>query len=150
MAAATGAIARRRHLRIERLEERALLSGVSYTLTTNQSTYQAGQPIQITLTGTNTTNQTIQTIAGPDLDNFVVTENGVAIWDSELVELPLAYLATLQPGRILDRDGHVGRGAELGSVERSRGRLVHGHERSPEQRRSPPASRLIRPCRTTS
>ena len=101
MAAATGAIARRRHLRIERLEERALLSGVSYTLTTNQSTYQAGQPIQITLTGTNTTNQTIQTIAGPDLDNFVVTENGVAIWDSELVELPLAYLATLQPGQSL-------------------------------------------------
>ena len=99
MASATGAIVRRRCLRIERLEERALLSGVSYTLTTDQSTYQPGQPIQITLTGTNASNQTIKTISGPDLDDFVVTENGVAIWDSEPVSLNLAILTTLQPGQ---------------------------------------------------
>ena len=93
MASATGAISRRRRLRIERLEERRYsqaclhVTDVSYTLTTDQSTYQAGQPIQITLTGTNTTNQTIQTTSGPDLDDFVVSENGVAIWDSEPISL---------------------------------------------------------------
>ncbi len=99
MGRATGGRSRRQRLRIERLEERALLAGVSYTLTTDQSDYQVGQPIHITLTGTNTSDQTIQTVSGPDLDNFVVTENGVAIWDSEPVSLNLAVLTTLEPGQ---------------------------------------------------
>jgi hypothetical protein len=98
MSRATRAVSRRRRLRIERLEERALLSGVSYTLTTDQSTYQVGQPIQITLTGTNVSDQTIETVSGPDLDNFLVSENGVAIWESEPVSLNLAIETTLAPG----------------------------------------------------
>jgi hypothetical protein len=99
MGRATGAVLQRRRLRIEVLETRALLSGVSYTLTTDQSTYQVGQPIQITLTGTNNTDQAIETISGPDADDFFVSENGVPIWNSEPVSLNLATLTTLQPGQ---------------------------------------------------
>jgi hypothetical protein len=99
MSRATRAVSRRRRHCIERLEERALLSSVSYTLTTDQSTYQVGQPIQITLTGTNTSDQTIETVSGPDLDNFVVSENGVAIWESEPVSLNLGIETTLAPGQ---------------------------------------------------
>ena len=84
---------------LERLEERALLSGLAYSLTTNESNYQPGQPIQISLTVTNTSSQPIKTIDGPDLDHFVVTENGVQVWESESFILPLAGLATLQPGQ---------------------------------------------------
>jgi hypothetical protein len=84
---------------LERLEERALLSGLAYSLTTNESSYQPGQPIQISLTVTNTSSQPIETIGGPDLDHFVVTENGVQVWESESFILPLAVSVTLQPGQ---------------------------------------------------
>ena len=50
---------------LERLEERALLSGLAYSLTTNESNYQPGQPIQISLTVTNTSSQPIETSRGP-------------------------------------------------------------------------------------
>jgi DNA polymerase IIIc chi subunit len=99
MAFATQAGRRRRSPRFDRLEGRALLSGLSYALTTNQSTYEAGQPVKITLTETNTTSQAVQVITGPDTDNFVVSENGVAIWVSEPIGLNLAELTTLQPGQ---------------------------------------------------
>ncbi len=68
-------------------------------LTTNQSNYQPGQPIQISLTVTNTSSQPIETIRGPDLDHFVVTENGVQVWESGSFILPLAESVTLQPGQ---------------------------------------------------
>ncbi len=46
-------------LSVEVLEGRALLSGVSFTLTTDQTTYQMGQPVQITYTETNNSDQTV-------------------------------------------------------------------------------------------
>jgi hypothetical protein len=84
---------------LERLEERALLSSLAYSLTTNESSYQPGQPIQISLTVTNTSSQPIETLRGADLDHFVVTENGVQVWESGSFILPLAESVTLQPGQ---------------------------------------------------
>ena len=44
---------RRSRMRIEILEARSLLSGLTYNLTTDESSYQVGQPIQMTFTETN-------------------------------------------------------------------------------------------------
>ena len=117
------------HFQLERLEERALLSGLAYSLTTNESNYQPGQPIQISLTVTNTSSQPIETIEGPDLDHFVVTENGVQVWESGSFILPLAASVTLQPGQSFT-DGDTWNGVPnwvAWCADRSHGRLVHGH-----------------------
>jgi hypothetical protein len=45
---------RKASLIVEPLECRSLLSGISATLTTDQSVYTAGEPIQMTFTFTNT------------------------------------------------------------------------------------------------
>ena len=50
---------RRTALMVEPLETRALLSGTSVSVTTDQSTYQVGQPVQITVTDTNNTDMAI-------------------------------------------------------------------------------------------
>ncbi len=45
---------RRTLLSVDRLEPRSLLSGLAYNLTTDQPSYQVGQPVQFTFTETNT------------------------------------------------------------------------------------------------
>ena len=50
---------------VEPLEGRALLSGLSYSLTTNAATYQVGQPIQMTFTETNTSTQPVTVDVSP-------------------------------------------------------------------------------------
>ena len=52
-------------LGVDELEGRSLLSGISYTLTTDQSTYQVGQPIQITFTETNTGDRPVTVSLNP-------------------------------------------------------------------------------------
>jgi hypothetical protein len=92
MGRATRAVLRQRRLRIERLEERALLSGLSYTLTTDHSVYQVGQPINITLTETNTGNQPIETYWGPYIvGEFAVSDNGATIWESNPLPSPTSW-----------------------------------------------------------
>jgi hypothetical protein len=53
-------------LRIEDLEGRTLLSSVTYSLTTDQSVYQLGQPVQITYTETNNSDQPVSVLAPND------------------------------------------------------------------------------------
>ena len=50
---------------VEPLEGRGLLSGLSYSLTTNAATYQVGQPIQMKLTETNTSTQPVAVEVSP-------------------------------------------------------------------------------------
>ena len=50
---------RRRCWSLEDLEVRSLLSGITYSLTTDQSSYQIGQPITMTFTETNTGDQPV-------------------------------------------------------------------------------------------
>lgn len=72
---------RRRPPVVESLESKTLLSGLSYTLTTNQPVYQAGQPIQITFTETNTSNQPVTVNVDPT--DFTVSQDSFAIWQSD-------------------------------------------------------------------
>ena len=65
-------MARKIAVSVEDLEGRALLSGISYSLTTDQATYQVGQPIQITFTETNTGDQPVTVSLSPT--DFSVSE----------------------------------------------------------------------------
>jgi hypothetical protein len=90
---------RRTMLTVEPLEYRALLSGLTESLTTNQTVYQAGQPIQMTLTFTNNGNEPAQIGVGPSVDGFIATQNGETVWQSNSGINPLVIvLETVQPG----------------------------------------------------
>ena len=67
---------RKRHLAAEFLEQRALLSSLAYSLTTNQPAYRVGQPIQMTFTETNTGSQPV--IVQVDPTDFTVSQDGQA------------------------------------------------------------------------
>jgi hypothetical protein len=93
---------RRTHLNIDPLEGRALLSGLAYSLTTNQSTYKPGQPIVMTFQETNVSNSPISVEEGPSIDGFDVTQGGTVIWRSNAGINPMFILMDpLQPGQSL-------------------------------------------------
>ncbi len=74
-------MARRTVPDVERLEGRALLSSLSYSLTTDQPTYQVGQPIELTFTETNVSDQPVTVEVSPT--DFTIAENNSAIWQSD-------------------------------------------------------------------
>jgi hypothetical protein len=76
-----------------------LLSGLTASLTTDQSVYQAGQPIKFKFTETNTSSQPIKLVYGPSNDGFIVTGPGGSVWRSNAGVVPMfLVLDTLQPG----------------------------------------------------
>lgn len=90
----------RRRLFFEPLEARSLLSGLSYSLTTDQSTYQVGQTIEITLTETNRSNQPLTVEVTPT--DFTISQGGYSIWQSNSSNANQPPTAeTLQPGQSL-------------------------------------------------
>ena len=94
--------ARKFGARVEDLERRTLLSGIVYSLTTDHSVYQAGQPIEIAFTETNTGTQPVTVSLSPT--DFTVSKQGVigysSIWESnpENDGQPPTSV-TLQPGQ---------------------------------------------------
>jgi hypothetical protein len=74
-------MARRASLAVEGLEERALLSSLAYSLTTDQSVYQVGQPIELTFTETNTSAQPVTVAVSPT--DFSVSQYNAVIWQSD-------------------------------------------------------------------
>ena len=66
---------------VEGLEERTLLSSVSYSLTTDQSVYQVGQPIKLKFTETNTSDQPVTVEVSPT--DFTISQNSATIWQSD-------------------------------------------------------------------
>jgi hypothetical protein len=91
---------RRTTLIVEPLEGRALLSGLSYSLTTNASTYQAGQPVQMTFTATNTGDEPATLVVGAVNSGFIVTEGGQTVWQSNAGVNPMVLVEDiLQPGQ---------------------------------------------------
>ena len=97
---------RNKSLIVEPLECRALLSGLtgvshlSASVTTNQSVYQAGEPIQMTFTFTNPGRTPATFDFGPSFDGFMVTQGGKTVWQSNSgVQPDFAVLRTLQPGQ---------------------------------------------------
>jgi hypothetical protein len=102
LAVKNGVIQRKKLARphVDALETRALLSGLTSTLTTSQSVYQPGQPIQFVLTMTNNTSQAVQFGDGPSIDGFDITEGGTLVYRSNAGVNPLFIrLDTLQPGQ---------------------------------------------------
>jgi Intracellular proteinase inhibitor len=95
---------RRKRPNLEPLEGRALLSvpGLSYSLTTDQSVYQPGQPVEMTFQATNVSDRPIAVDDGPSIDGFTVTHDGTAVWRSNAGVNPMFILLdTLQPGQSL-------------------------------------------------
>ena len=91
--------ARRTVLDVEPLECRALLSGLSASLTTDQPVYQVGEPIEMTFTMTNTSDAPASVVYGPSFDGFIATQGGQTVWQSNAGINPMfAVLETLQPG----------------------------------------------------
>jgi hypothetical protein len=93
---------RRRSLVVDRLEERTLLSSVSYSLTTSQSIYQVGQPVNLTFTETNTGDEPVTVSVSPT--DFTISQNNSAIWqsDSTVGNVPSTSEA-LAPGQSLSQ-----------------------------------------------
>ena len=95
-------MARKFSVRVENLERRTLLSGIVYSLTTDHSVNQVGQPIQIAFTETNTDTQPVTVSLSPT--DFTVSKQGVIgyspVWESnpENDGQPPTSV-TLQPGQ---------------------------------------------------
>jgi Intracellular proteinase inhibitor len=93
---------RRTRLDLEPLEGRSLLSGLAYSLTTNQASYQPGQPVEMTFRETNVSSQPVTVQDGPSIDGFTVSRDGAVVWRSNAGINPLFIrLETLQPGQSL-------------------------------------------------
>src|SRR5207245_30773 len=79
----------------------ALLS-IMYSLTTDQTTYAVGQPIQMTFTETNAGDQPVTVSVSPT--DFVVSERGGELWQSNPANLGQPPTSvTLQPGQSLSQ-----------------------------------------------
>jgi hypothetical protein len=94
----------RRHtqLSVELIEPRQLLSALAYSVTTNEPTYQVGQPIDFTFTETNTSSTPVNIDVGPVNSGFDVVHDGVTVWASNTGLQPqFLQLKTLQPGQSL-------------------------------------------------
>jgi hypothetical protein len=115
----------------ERLEAHVLLSSVATTLatgssgsailetvTTNKSIYKVGQPIHITLTETNTTNNDV-VLPNPTLQSsFTVSRDFKDIWQSNRAR-PRATPLILQPGQTHTVTVTWNGRANVGSLSRS-------------------------------
>jgi Domain of unknown function (DUF4214)/Intracellular proteinase inhibitor len=85
---------------VESLEGRALLSNLAYSVTTDKSSYAPGQPVQLTFSETNVSNQDVKIGWGPSIDGFQVSHNGATIWASNEGMNPMFIaLQTLAPGQ---------------------------------------------------
>ncbi len=81
-----------------------MLSGLSYSLTTNQAVYQPGQSVEMTFQETNISSQPVTVEDGPSIDGFTVAEGGTVVWRSNAGINPMfIMLETLQPGQSLTR-----------------------------------------------
>jgi Intracellular proteinase inhibitor len=74
-------------------------NAISVTLTTNESVYQPGQVVQMSLTETNRSNHSVKVAVGPTIDTFEIAQNGKVVWRSDSGFLPqYVYLKVLRPG----------------------------------------------------
>jgi hypothetical protein len=91
-------MARRASPVVEGLEERALLSSLAYSLNTDQSVYQVGQPIEMTFTETNTGDEPLTVEVSPT--DFSVSQNNAVIWQSNPANVGQSPTSeTLLPGQ---------------------------------------------------
>ena len=74
--------------------------GLAVKLSTDHQVYRRGQPVVITLTEMNTSQQEITVESGPSLDGIFVTHKGRRVWASNAGIQPMfVVLRTLEPGQ---------------------------------------------------
>ena len=101
-------MARKTAVSVENLEARSLLSGIAYSLTTDHSVYQVGQPIQITFTETNTGTAAGDGLAQPDrFLRLRERQLGLGVEPGERRSAP--DLGDAPTGSVRVPDGHLGR-----------------------------------------
>jgi hypothetical protein len=108
-----------RALVVEAIEERALTAPISIRvapvsppiiaavdprldlhLSTDHQVYRRGQPVVITLTETNTSQQEISVADGPSFGGLLATRNGRRVWASNAGIQPMFLVVhTLKPGQ---------------------------------------------------
>ncbi len=89
---------RRTPVRLEMMEGRLLLSGLSYSLTTDKAVYQAGDTINFTFTETNTSTGPVNVTVAPA--DFTVTEGLAVVFQSNAGNSSgTPTSAALQPGQ---------------------------------------------------
>jgi len=73
---------------------------LAVSLTTDHSSYNLGQPVNITLTETNISSHDVTVEFGPSIDGFSITHNGDTVWTSNNGRIPMYILMeTLEPGQ---------------------------------------------------
>ena len=76
-----------------------IVAPLSYSISTDQTAYQFGEPIQITFTGTNTSDEAVTVSIDPS--DFIVTQYGGLTfdWHSNPTDTGQPTTMTLQPGQ---------------------------------------------------
>jgi uncharacterized protein YpmB len=78
-------------------------TGLDVKLTTNQTTYQIGQVVQMTMTATNDTDHDVTVFVGPNTNVFTIMQDGQIVWQSNSGPQPLnpTVAKVLGPGQSL-------------------------------------------------
>ena len=121
---------------------RALNEGLAVRLSTNHQVYRRGEPVVITLTETNTTDQAVTVEQGPSMAGITVSHDGRVIWASNQGVQPMfVLLRTLDPGQSITETTTWNGQSNFGPARAATGRLVIGSQAAGVR----PASILIRP-----
>jgi hypothetical protein len=103
--------------------------GLELKLSTDHQTYRRGQPVEITLTVSNTSSHALSFAEGPSVDGFFVTQGWRRIWSSNSGLQPMFVIErTLEPGESVAQSavwtGHASTGPHRMAV----GRLTVGSD----------------------
>lgn len=102
-----------------------LSQGLVVKLSTDHRLYRRGQPVVITLTETNTSQQDIGVESGPSLGGFFVTHNGRRVWASNAGVQPMFILMrTLAPGQSITQSATWNGQSNIGPARTATGHLV--------------------------
>src|SRR5271166_3412751 len=106
-----------------------LSQGLVVKLSTDHQVYRRGQPVVITLTETNTSQQDITVESGPSLGGFFVTHNGRKVWASNTGVQPMfVLLRTLEPGQSITLSATWNGRSNIGPASTPTGHLVVGSQ----------------------
>jgi len=102
-----------------------LSQGLVVKLSTDHQIYRWGQPVVMTLTETNTSQQDITVESGPGLAGFFVTHNGRRVWASNAGVQPMFILMrTLGPGQSISQSATWNGQSNIGPSSTPAGHLV--------------------------
>ena len=119
-----------------------LSQGLVVKLSTNHQVYRRGQPVVMTLTETNTSQQDVSVESGPSLGGFFVSRDGRRVWASNTGVQPMFVLMrTLEPGQSITQSATWNGQSDIGPPSTPMGHLAVGSEVAGAQ----PVSIQIRP-----